>query len=235
MIGWFRGRAPPRTPGPWIVRLDAILFKISFEGCRRHERVGLTLPGRYMLRNAREYSCSTIDVSANGLAVRTAERCEIGEHVIAYIGQLGRVEGAIVRQLDDGFAVALRVSTSQSEKLAARVGWIVEHQIFGASDNRRHDRMALADARATLRTAQGDQYPATLVDISREGALIQVAAAPPIGATVNIGRTRAHVVRHFAGGVAVSFDANDPPIATLGREVRQMRQLASTSVRDRVA
>jgi hypothetical protein len=217
------------------VRLDAILFKITFEGSRRHERVGLTLPGRYMLPNAREFSCSTIDVSANGLAVKSAEKGEIGAHVIAYIGQVGRVEGAIVRQLDEGFAVALRISPSQSEKLAARLGWIVEHQIFGVSDNRRYDRTALVDARATLRTAEGDQYPATLVDISREGASIHVAAAPPIGATVSIGRTRAHVVRHFAGGVAVSFDASDPPIAALGREVRQMHQLATTNVRGRVA
>lgn len=187
------------------MRLDALLFKITFDGCRQHERVGLALPGRYMLPDAREFACSTIDVSAGGIAFRSDEKGRVGEQIVAYVSELGRIEGAIVRPLNDGFAVRVTASTRKSEKLAARIGWLAEHRIFGAPDNRRRGRLDLADAHTTLETAEGALYPAKLVDISYEGASIEVEAAPPVGATVSVGRTMALVVRHFPGGVAVTF------------------------------
>ena len=42
------------------------------------------------------------------------------------------------------------------------------------------------------------------------GAALHVDAAPPIGSLVTIGKTSARVVRHFATGIAVEFDAPLP-------------------------
>jgi hypothetical protein len=45
-----------------------------------------------------------------------------------------------------------------------------------------------------------------LIDVSTGGAALEVDVTPPVGAPVTIGQQRAHVSRHFAGGIAVTFD-----------------------------
>jgi PilZ domain len=189
------------------VRCDALLFKITFEGSREHERVDLALNGRYMLPDHSEFACSTLNVSQNGVAVESEGHAEVGEPVVAYIDQLGRIEGNVVRHLDNGFAIKMSAPETKREKLAARILWLVQHRLLGASNNRREDRLPPVDDRTTLKTPDGGEYSATLVDISSQGAAINVETIPPIGTPVTVGRTQAHVVRHFPGGVAVAFNA----------------------------
>ena len=52
---------------------------------RRHDRVELSLPGRYMLRDRHEYPCATIDVSPMGVAIRGIERGSIGERIVGAV------------------------------------------------------------------------------------------------------------------------------------------------------
>jgi hypothetical protein len=191
------------------------LSQTDFKGSRRYPRVGLNLPGRYMLQDQREYLCSTINVSANGLAVESNEKVRIGETVVVYINQLGRIEGTVARQLPRGFAIATVVSPAKIEKLIARINWLAERQQAGASDDRPRERAAPENDRIVLRTPDGGEYFVTLFDVSSRGAAMNVACAPPIGAEVMVGRTRAHVVRHFASGIAVTFQGIDASEAFL--------------------
>jgi hypothetical protein len=189
------------------VRIDAILFKITFERCRQYERAELRLPGRFMLGSHSEYSCRTIDAGAGGVAVECEERGSIGDHIVAYIDQLGRIEGEIVRQLENGFAFKILAPPRKHEKLAAQIAWLTQCEIFGVPDCRRHERIAPDDGQTMLITQDGDEYPAMLIDISSRGAAMYVEIAPPIGSRVIVGQTRAHVARRFAGGVAVTFQS----------------------------
>jgi hypothetical protein len=189
-----------------IVRLDALLFETRFEGCRQGERIELKLPGRYMLRDRVEYPCWTIDVSPNGLAlaIEGDEKGQIGDPVVAYINQLGRIEGVLVRQLHKGFAVKVLAPANKTEKLAARIAGVVENQMLGAP-GARLDGLTPDGGLTTLTTPDGVECLATVIDISNQGAAINVETAPPIGSRVTVGRTLARVVRHFAGGIAVTF------------------------------
>jgi hypothetical protein len=184
-------------------------------GSRRYQRVGLNLPGRYMLQDQREYLCSTINVSANGLAVESSEKVRIGETVVVYINQLGRIEGTVARQLDRGFAIATVVSPARVDKLIARINWLAERQRMGVADDRPRERAAPESERTVLRTPDGGEYFVTLFDVSSRGAAMNVACAPPIGAAVTLGKTQAHVVRHFVGGISVTFQGFDASAAFL--------------------
>jgi hypothetical protein len=84
---------------------------------RRHERLKLTLPGRYMLSDHHEHSCWTINVSPVGIAVLGQKKGLIGERVVLYIDQIGRLEGLIARNFDTWFAVKLELSPSKCEQL----------------------------------------------------------------------------------------------------------------------
>src|SRR5487761_2554649 len=91
---------------------------------RRHQRVKVSLLGRYMLADRREFPCQTIDMSPGGLALFAPVKGKDGERVIAYIDQIGRVEGQIVRQLDNGFALRMTMTLIKREKLADQLTWL---------------------------------------------------------------------------------------------------------------
>ena len=81
----------------------------------------------------------------------------------------------------------------------------VNRQALGLPEDRRHERIAPHYSRTTLKTSDGREYAAKLIDISISGAAMNVEASPPIGAPVTVGQTPAQVVRHFVGGIAVEF------------------------------
>jgi hypothetical protein len=186
---------------------------------RRHQRVKVVLLGRYMLEDRHEYPCQTIDISPGGVAIEAAVNGAIGERVVAYFSQIGRVEGAIARHFEKGFAIQMRLPVLKREKLADQLTWLVNRQALGLPEDRRHERIAPHFARTTLKTPDGGEHAARLIDISISGAAMNVEASPPIGSPVIVGDTPAQIVRHFAGGVAVEF-ARLLPADTFGEDTR---------------
>jgi hypothetical protein len=96
---------------------------------------------------------------------------------------------------------------SKREKLAETLAWLVSHQTDGIPDGRQHPRIKTFRKGATLTTLDGNEYQATLIDLSIQGAALKVDVAPPIGSLVTIGRTPARVTRHFDKGIAVEFES----------------------------
>jgi len=68
---------------------------------RRHGRIAPRNPmGRLIMPNGVNIGCRIIDVSQSGAAVATDQRPPIGSLVT-----LGKVQGRVVRHLEDGFAI----------------------------------------------------------------------------------------------------------------------------------
>ena len=173
---------------------------------RRHQRVKVVLPGRYMLEDRREYPCQTIDISPGGVAFAGAAKGGVGERVIAYLSQIGRVEGTVARHFEQGFAIQMRLPVVKREKLADQLTWLANRQALGMAEDRRHERIPPVFSHTTLKLPNGQECLAKLIDISISGAALTVAARPPIGSPVVVGQTPAQVVRHFEGGIAVEFN-----------------------------
>jgi len=182
------------------------LIEARFQERRRHQRVKVVLPGRYMLEDRREYPCQTIDISPGGVALAGMARGGVGERVIAYLNQIGRVEGTIARHLDEGFAIQMKLPVIKREKLADQLTWLANRQALGMAEDRRHERIPPRISHSTLKLPNGQEHLAKLVDISISGAALLVTAKPPIGSPVTVGKTPAQVVRHFEGGIAVEFN-----------------------------
>src|SRR5215510_12740827 len=81
----------------------------SRPGCRedgrRYPRVRVNLLGRYMLTDRHEYPCQVTDMSQGGMMIAAPVIGQINERVIAYVDHVGRLEGVITRQLENGFAI----------------------------------------------------------------------------------------------------------------------------------
>jgi hypothetical protein len=179
---------------------------IKHQDRRRHDRVELSLPGRYMLRDRHEYPCATIDVSPMGVAIRGIERGSIGERIVAYISHIGRIEGSIARHFDKCFAFQVHAPASKREQLAGRIARLIQRKPLVGPENRRYERIVPFYDEALLRTPDGRDHAATLIDVSTQGAALTLEVAPPIDAPVLLGNMPARVIRHFEGGVALAFD-----------------------------
>ena len=172
---------------------------------RRHSRVKVRLGGKFMLEDRREFPCVTIDISPGGIAFAAEESAGLGETVVAYLGQIGRVQGIVRRQFEGGFAVSMKLPALKREKLAEQLTWLANRQLLGMREDRRHERIQARHPHTTLTLPGGRECLAKIIDFSRSGAALSVAASPDIGATVTVGSTCANVVRVFSGGVAVEF------------------------------
>jgi c-di-GMP-binding flagellar brake protein YcgR len=172
---------------------------------RRHQRVKVRLPGQFMREDRLEFPCVTIDISPGGIAFETNDTAGVGEKVIAYINQIGRVQGIVTREFHNGFAIAMKLPALKREKLADQLTWLANRHALGMPEDRRHERIVPRNPHTSLILQGGREYIAKIVDVSISGAALSVPVQLPVGTPVTVGSTRAQVVRVFGGGVAVEF------------------------------
>src|SRR5476651_874629 len=91
---------------------------------RRHQRVKVNLLGRYMLADRREFPCQVVNMSPGGIAIVAPVAGSPGERVIAYVDHLGRLEGKVARQFNNGFAMTIAATSRKRDKLAAQLTWL---------------------------------------------------------------------------------------------------------------
>ncbi len=172
---------------------------------RRHARVKVCLTGQFMRENRKEFPCSSIDISVGGVAFAADEEVELGEKIIAYVAQLGRIQGVVRRRFAGGFAIAMSLPSLKRDKLADQLTWIANRHDLGMPEDRRHERIIPRNPNSTLELPSGVTMPCKIIDLSRSGVAIAVLTPPAIGASVVVGRSRGQVVREFPAGVAVEF------------------------------
>jgi hypothetical protein len=185
---------------------------------RRHQRVKVNLLGRYMLEDRREFPCQTLNMSPGGAALITTVLPRVGEHIVAYIDHIGRIEGRCVRHFENGFAMTIAGTMRRRDKLADQLTWFANQGTLGLPEDRRHDRFSLRDPRSTLTLPTGVTVPCRVMDVSLSGAAIAVDVRLPIGSPVTLGRTLGRVVRHLEGGFAMEFVRVQTP-ETLERDL----------------
>jgi hypothetical protein len=173
---------------------------------RRHQRVKVRLTGQFMRQDRREFPCATIDVSPGGIAFEAEASGEIGERIIAYLNQIGRVEGTVARHFYGGFAIQMKLPPLKREKLADQLTWLANRQVLGMPEDRRHERIVPRDRNTTLTLPGGREHLARIIDVSRSGVALAVDVTPPIGTPITVGSRPAQVVRQFSGGLAVEFN-----------------------------
>jgi hypothetical protein len=172
---------------------------------RRHQRVSVQLLGRYMLETRREYPCQSVNISPGGMALLAPVPGNLGERVIVYLDQVGRVEGQVVRHFQNGFAIAFSATIRKRDKLAAQLTWLANREILGLPEDRRHDRLQPRITRTVITLDDGQQVVARLIDVSTSGAGIATDLKLVMGQRIVVGKLPGKVVRVFEGGVAVEF------------------------------
>ncbi|MGE0628643.1 MAG: PilZ domain-containing protein [Hyphomicrobiaceae bacterium] len=179
---------------------------------RQHQRVAVTLLGRFMRENKQEHPCRLIDISVGGASLKSPVDVGVGERIVAYFDIIGGIEGTVVRQFVEGFAIELLATPYKREKLQGQITSLLNRSRMGGDPiPRRHERHALANKTSSLKLGEGLIVQAKVLDVSISGASIATDARPPIGGEIVLGKLRGRVVRHHDQGIGVEFiDIQNP-------------------------
>jgi hypothetical protein len=186
----------------------------------RFQRVKVSVLGRYMLADRREFPCQVLEMSPGDAVVVAPVAGIVGEKVIAYLDLIGRIEGTIVGEADGGFVMDVAASPRKRDKMAAQLTWLANKDILNLPEDRRHERVVPDNRHSTVVLDDGRRYNCKIIDISLSGAAIELAVRPAMGTPVTLGRMRARVVRHFADGVAVEFASSQEMLSVVQQNLR---------------
>jgi hypothetical protein len=128
-----------------------------------------------------------------------------GDEVTVITKYIGRLAGAIAKELGGGFIMSVTASEEARARLAARIEWFELYKNHDLCDRRRDDRIVPRDRHSTLTLSDGLALRCFVIDFSTTGAGISAQQTPAIGEVVAIGNLGGRVARHFAGGFAVEF------------------------------
>ena len=192
-------QATVRTDRPSIRKVEGV-------DRRRHRRVLWQVPVRGLTGSGEEFACNTVDVCAGGLRINLARPLEKGENLVLYIEDIGRIEGVIVRVLNEiGYAIEFRVPPRKREKIADALTWLVNKDRLGLSDERIAERRP-ATGQVIAIHGKGVAIACAIADLSLFGVALKTSGPRPmIGDRVQIGERAGTCVRYIEGGFAVDF------------------------------
>ncbi len=171
---------------------------------RRHRRVVITLPARFMVDGGEEHRASLFDMSPGGVSLTSELQPPIGARVVAYIDDIGRCEGVVVRHHAYGFALRLTATQNRRDRIAERLTYHANRHRLRAEDLRVHERSEL-DRETRCLLPDGSDMACRIIDLSLTGAAVAIEKRPPIGADISIGRMQGRIVRHIPQGFAIRF------------------------------
>ena len=188
----------------------------------RFQRVKVSILGRYMLADRREFPCQVLEMSPGDAVVIAPVPGIEGERIIAYLDHMGRIEGTILKQVDGGFLMDIAATARKRDKMAAQLTWLANKDVLNLPEDRRHERVVPDLRHSTVVLDDGRRYNCKIIDISLSGAAIELDVRPAMGTPITLGRMRARVVRHFQNGVAVEFAAAQEMLNVVQQNLRVM-------------
>jgi hypothetical protein len=186
----------------------------------KFQRVKVSVLGRYMLADRREFPCQIIEMSPGDAMVIAPVTGVVGEKVIAYVDHVGRIEGVLESSMDGGFVMSIEASPRKRDKLAAQLTWLANKDVLNLPEDRRHERVVPDIRHSTVVLDDGRRYNCKIIDISLSGAAVELDVRPAMGTPITLGRMRARVVRHFQNGVAVEFASAQEMLTVVQQNLR---------------
>ena len=127
--------------------------------------------------------------------------------MIAQFDELGKLEGRIIRLIDNGFVMRLILAQGRRAWLAAKIDWLDKRTHHDLPDDRNHHRIIPSKPHSTLMLADGSVRGCFVIDMSASGAAVSAEISPQLGNVLAIGKIIGRVVRLFPEGFAVRFIA----------------------------
>ncbi len=171
-----------------------------------HRRVPWATRARGLTADGEEFIAQTLDICAGGIRLTVDHPLRVGEELILYLDEIGRVEGTVVRPLEEnGFAIALRTPLRKRDKIADQLTWLINRDRLNLSEERIAERRH-GSGQVVVTFGQGTTIACAVVDMSVFGVALRTKGPRPmLGVKVTVGDRTGSCVRFFDGGFAVDF------------------------------
>ena len=160
--------------------------------------------GRLMLPDQSEHPFQISQISVDGATLLTQVSVPNDIKVVAYIDEIGRVEGRVIAQFNGGIALEFITNESRRKRLKEKLTYLDDNDRQAASQ-RRHARFEPKDNKSHITMPDGRIYKCEVIDISLSGAALKTNIMPNLGTFVMLGKMRGRVVRYVEGGIALEF------------------------------
>jgi hypothetical protein len=165
-----------------------------------------TLFGRFMLPDMSEHPCQVTSIDLQGATFITETVPPVGQTIVAYLEEVGRVEATSAAPVTGGFAVTFSLTGARRDRFEQRLRWLQQKQMGGTNpEDRRHTRYEPRDSRSQITLPDGREYICEVIDISLSGAAVKVDVMPSLGTHILLGKMRGRVVRYLENGVGIEF------------------------------
>lgn len=172
--------------------------------------VTVDLQGRMMREDYSEQKCTIKLMSPATALVEAANMPIIGERIVSYIEQVGRIEGHVVRLSNQGFELSINATARKQSKIAAQLTWLANKHELGLEEDRRHDRAVPRNMNSEIRLEDGRTYPCRIIDLSVSGAAFEIDVRPELNTVVWLGSMKGRVIRQFDSGISIEFITVQP-------------------------
>jgi len=168
-----------------------------------------------MTRSGEEFEAVSLDMCAGGARIGLGKHLPVGEHVVVYIDQIGRVEGAILRPMELGYAIRFDASARKRDKIADQLTWLHNRRRLGLSDERETERRP-GSGQVVATYGEGAAIVCAVLDVSVNGLGLRTNEPRPlIGDRVTVNGKSGRCVRYIEGGFALDFSAPAPDLEGL--------------------
>lgn len=161
---------------------------------RRHRRVPVKLNGRLMLTTRQEAPCRAIDMSPGGISLETDVRVRRGERVIAYIDEIGRIEGLVARSTRGGFAMTITATSRKRDKFAETLTFQANREALDI-EMRAEPRSVLPPPVSEFVLADGSAFVARMTNVSVSGGAAISKAPLTVGMRAWIDGRQCEILR----------------------------------------
>lgn len=161
--------------------------------------------GRFMLPDTSEHPCQVSDLTPDGAIFITKSVPEKDAQIVAYLDEIGRVEGVSGEAVPGGFRIVFSHKGQRKERFASRLSGRATKNTTAGTDLRRHARFAPTDTQSHITLPDGRVYACEIIDISLSGAAVKVDVMPSLGTYIMLGKMRGRIVRYVDSGIAIEF------------------------------
>ncbi len=181
---------------------------------RLHRRVSWSTRVRGLTPAGQEFEAETIDVCAGGLRISFSDTLDVGDRLVLYLDEIGRVEGTVKRALRNlGYAIEFNAPPRKREKIADQLTWLINRDALNLEEDRVAERRR-ASGEIDASFGNGITVACTVLDMSIFGVALKTnGPRPTLGERVKVGGRTGTCVRFIDDGFAVDFRTVDTETA----------------------
>ena len=165
----------------------------------------VVLPALCARQDGTEFHAVTVDMSVQGLRLRSATLPMIDDALICHIRGVGAVEVRVAWLGSCDFAVKIIGRDPPPGEVARRLIELARQQAQHADTVRVSRRIVPLQTAVPVTLGDGTRVQAQIINLSASGVALQLDASLAVGQTITVGRRQATVARQNEHGIGAAF------------------------------